>query len=137
MLLPDQTLGKPLTELQELGQRDQNITEGELEASHAVNGTSGIRAKRDLPDCKTNPSDCLKNYCLPVPALSSPGNGCEIGRYMCRGYYEAVCKPFSWQACNANVYLHGYPKCFPQFEKVSINTSQGTKFVWRTEHCSC
>ena len=135
MLLLDQTLGKPL-KLQELEQRDQNITEGELEASHAVNGTSGIRAKRDLSNCP----GLLKNYCRPVTTYSSPGSHCEIGRYMCLGHFEAVCKPFSFAsstACSSNIHEDGTPKCSPHFQKVKINTTQGTICVRRTEYCSC
>jgi len=135
MLLPDQTLCKPL-KLQELEQRDQNIIEGELEASHAVNGTSGIREKRDSLDCP----GLLRNFCRPVTAYSSPGNDCEIGRYVCRGYHEAVCKPFSWAsstACTSNINQKGGPKCSPHFKKVTINTSQGPKCVRQTEYCSC
>lgn len=135
MLLPDQTLGKPL-KLQELEQRDLNITEGHLEASHAINEISGIREKRDSSDCP----GLLKNYCSPVTAYSSPGSHCEIGRYLCLGYHEAVCKPFSWAsstACNSNINQHGRPKCSPHFRKVKINTSQGTICVRQTEYCSC
>ena len=135
MLLSDQTLGKPL-KLQELERRDQNITEGELEVSHAVNGTSGIRAKGDSSDCP----GLLRNYCVPVSAYSSPGNDCETGRYMCRGYHEAICKQFSWTsspACDSNVYQNGKPKCLPHYRKVTINTNQGTKCVRQTEYCSC
>ena len=135
MLLLDQTLTKPL-KLQELEQRDQNISTGELEPSQVVNGTLGIRAKRDLSNCP----GLLKNYCRPVTANSSPGNHCEIGRYMCLGHYEAVCKPSSWAsstACSSNIYEHGRPKCSPHFQNVKINTSQGTICVRRTEYCSC
>ena len=136
MLLHDQTLGKPLKS-QELKQRDHNITEGELEASHAVNGTSGIRVKRDLSDC----SGFLKTYCGPITEYLPPRNDCEIGRYICLSYPEAVCrKTFSWAssiACSRNIYQHGKPKCSPKYRKAIINTSQGTKCVRRTEYCSC
>ena len=135
MLLPDQTLSKP-RKLRELEQRDQNITERQLEASQAVNGTSGIREKRDLSDCP----GFLKNYCGPVTAYSSPGNHCEIGRYVCRGHHEAVCKRVTWAsstACNSNIRQHGRPRCSAHFKKVKINTSQGTICVWQTEYCSC
>jgi hypothetical protein len=138
MFLHDQTLGKPLKS-QELEQRDHNITEGELEASHAVNGTSGIRRKRDLTDCT---DEYLKDFCPSNSKYSSSGNGCEKGRYVCLGYHEAVCKTrtFSWTsstACSRNIYLYGYPKCFPKYTKVRINTGHGDKCVWQTEYCSC
>ena len=139
MLLPDQTLGKPL-ESQELEQWDQNITEGKLEASHAVNRTPGIRGKRDSSDC----SGYLKTYCAPTITFSSSGNNCEKGRYVCLGYHEAVCKnsarTFSWTisiACNRNIYQYGYPRCFAKYKKVIIKTGQGDKCVWQTESCSC
>jgi len=122
MLLSYQTLCKPL-KLEVLEQRDQNIIEGELEASHAVNGTSGIREKRDSPDCP----GLLKKYCHPVTctAYSSPRNDGEIGQYLCLRYHEAVCELFSWAsstACNSNIYQYGRPKCSPHFKKVTINT---------------
>jgi len=136
MLLPYQTLSKPLKS-QELEQKDQNISEGGLEGSQAVNGTSGIREKRDSFDC----SELLNNSCGAITVFLPPGNGCEIGRYVCRGYHEAVCKnTFSWEsstACNRNIGQKGNPKCLPHFRRVIINTSQGTKCVQQKQYCSC
>lgn len=136
VLLPYQTLSKPLKS-QELEQKDQNISGGRLEGSQVVNGTSGIPEKRDTFDC----SGYLNDFCGTVTVFLPPGNGCEIGRYVCRGYHEAVCKKtFSWEsstACNRNIGQSGNPRCLPHFRRVIINTSQGTKCVLQKQYCSC
>ena len=134
MLLPDQTLGKPLKS-QEFEQRDQNIAEGGLDFSHAVNQTSEIRGKRDLPDCSAPLNEsCPQNNMH----LVSAENGCEKGRYMCLNHHEAVCKDtFSWRssaACNRNIGKIGKPGCFPVFKSVIIHTG---KCVRQTHHCTC
>ena len=135
VLLPYQTLSKPLKS-QELEQKDQNISGG-LEGSQVVNGTSGIPEKRDTFDC----SGYLYDSCGTVTVFLPPGNGCEIGRYVCRGYHEAVCKKtFSWEsstACNRNIGQSGNPRCLPHFRRVIINTSQGTNCVQQKQYCSC
>ena len=134
VLLLDQTLSKPLKS-QELEQRDHNITEGQLVSSQAVNEASQIRGKRDLSDCSVD----LKDLCTgQTKVYLSPGNDCEMGRYMCLGFSEAVCKTtFSWAmsaACNRNIWTVGKPSCSPVMERVTISTGE---CVWRTHHCSC
>lgn len=132
MLLLDQTLGKPLKS-EELEQRNHNIMEEQLEPSQAVNGTSQIRGKRDLSDCSVH----LKDLC-PGKKYLFPGNHCEKGRYMCRGFSEAVCKDtFSWvmsAACSRNVGAVGKPSCSAELESVTLRTGE---CVQRTHHCSC
>lgn len=134
MLLLDQTLGKPLKS-QELEQRDHNIKKGGLESSQAVNGTSQIRGKRGFSDC----SVFLKDLCTGQNNVYlSPGNDCEIGRYMCLGFSEAVCKKtFSWAmsaACNRNIWTVGKPDCTEVWESVTLSTGE---CVQRASHCSC
>ncbi|KAL9988003.1 hypothetical protein ACROYT_G002395 [Oculina patagonica] len=111
MLLPNHTLPKPFTS-QELEQKDQNFAEKELEASHAVNGTSAIRVKRSKEcDELTKPWEYLKCWC---PAYTGPGSssrGCVKARYNCRGFAEAVCEGYSF-ACHSNIGQHGFPRCF-------------------------
>ena len=131
MLLPNQTLGKSFVS-QEQEQKDRNFAEEELEGHHAVNGMSVIRGKRAL-------SDYLKDYCVPANN-GYPSRGCVKAWNDCKGFTEVVCATYtseSSRACNRNIALYGFPKCFPNYEWVSIDTPQGTKKVKRTKSCSC
>lgn len=79
-----------------------NIIEGYFEVSYVINEILGIWEKRDLFDC----FGLLKNYCSLVIVYLFLGSYCEIGWYLCFGYYEVVCKLFSWVSfidCNSNI----------------------------------
>lgn len=127
MLLPNQALGAPFVS-QELEEKNQDFVEEELEASHAENG-----GKRAL-------SDYLKDHCPPYKGTGYSSRGCVKALYSCRGFVEAVCARLTFEsssACNINIGLYGFPKCFPNYKWVGIKSSQGPKKVRWTKSCSC
>lgn len=130
ILSPYLSLGKPFKS-QKLEQLDLNLTEKELEASHTVNGTVVIREKR---------AQCRTDIKCPGPQCRLSGNYCEVGRYFCLGYLEAVCKLMTFStasACQRNIGFEGFPKCFPGRRRVIIKTDRGPEVVLQTKNCSC
>ena len=138
MVLPNHTLGKPHKSQELEAGRNQKFSEEELEARHAVNGISAIRGKRAITHlkdiCDPQNTKCPGPECTP-----SSGNACEIGRYSCLGYHEAVCKPWSFlTTCTRQVSQKGIPKCLPHYRSRDIIDPSGVRrAVLQTDYCSC
>ena len=128
--LQTQVQGKPYKSQEE---QAQSFTEDLHESTQAMkNETSIVRGKREaiynLTDICSPPS-----Y---LPPKSAYG-GCVKGRYSCYNHVEVVCNNRSLQ-CLSNVPQYGSPKCFAEFEFVTIDLgTRGNITARRTRGCHC
>ena len=130
MLLLNEALSKPF----EPERTEEGFAEENLEPNRGIqNDTTVVRSKRGV---RTLGDICgFSGHHL---SSSASSNSCVKGWFSCYGYKEAACNALSWQCLSSIRYGHGYPKCTPVYDFVTINHLNGqTEKVKRTKTCHC
>jgi len=129
MRLQTQVQGKPYKSQEA---EEQRFTEDLHKSTQAIqNETLAVRGKREVIYNFKDFCDAA-NYGVSYGPPSTSSNGCEIGRYYCRGYAEPVCtETFSFGCYTFGHY--GIPKCTATVETVEIENRK----VKMTTACGC
>ena len=111
---------------------EKRFTKDLHESNQAIqNETLVVRSKREVYNFR----DFCNAVNSGVPVYRPSSNGCEIGRYYCGGYSEAVCsKTFSFGCSFGKVGHYGSPKCYAIVKRTKISEKIT---VERTTGCGC